>query len=229
MPKTYSSAPAGERQETAACALCGSTGTLPFLSSAGCRFVRCRSCSLVYQDPRPVFEDLRRRYGAGYFSYELENEANFFELMKLGLRDIDFDALTEGFLRPRAFLDVGCATGMLLAWMREKGWTVRGVDLCRESAQYGTGNRGVPIFAGTLEEAGFPAGFFSVAHFSHLIEHVPDPRGFIAEVRRVLAPGGFAVVTTPNIDGFQARLFREAWRSAIPDHLTLFSRRTPGR
>lgn len=229
MLKTYSSAPAGERLETAACALCGSTGTLPFLSSAGFRFVRCRSCSLVYQDRRPIFEDLRRRYGADYFSYELENEASFLELMRLGLRDIDFDALTEGFVRPRALLDVGCATGMLLAWMREKGWTVQGVDLCRESAQFGSANRGVPIFAGTLEEAAFAPGSFAVAHFSHLIEHVPDPRGFLVEVRRVLAPGGFAVVTTPNIDGLQARLFREGWRSAIPDHLALFSRRTLAR
>ncbi len=229
MSKSYSSAPAGERHEAAACALCGSTGALPYLASAGCTFVRCRSCSLVYQDPRPVFEDLRRRYGADYFSYELENEASFFELMKLGLRDINFDVLTGRVVRPRAFLDVGCATGMLLAWMREKGWTVQGVDLCRESARHGTASRGVPIFTGTLEEAGFTAGSFSVAHFSHLIEHVPDPRGFMAEVRRILAPGGFVVVTTPNIDGFQARLFREGWRSAIPDHLTLFSRRTLGR
>jgi 2-polyprenyl-3-methyl-5-hydroxy-6-metoxy-1,4-benzoquinol methylase len=118
---------------------------------------------------------------------------------------------------------------MLLAWMREKGWTVQGVDLCVESARYGTANRGVPIFAGTLEEARFPAGSFSVVHFSHLIEHVPDPRGFLAEVRRVLSPGGLIVVTTPNIDGLQARLFREGWRSAIADHLTLFSRRTLGR
>ena len=229
MPKTYSSAPADERKETVACALCGSTGAAPFLSSPGVRFVRCRSCSLVYQDPRPIFADLRRRYGADYFSYELRNEANFFELMKLGLRDVEFDALTEGLPRPRSVLDVGCATGMLLAWMREKGWTVQGVDLCVESARYGTANRGVPIFAGTLEEARFPAGSFSVVHFSHLIEHVPDPRGFLAEVRRVLSPGGLIVVTTPNIDGLQARLFREGWRSAIADHLTLFSRRTLGR
>jgi len=33
-------------------------------------------------------------------------------------------------------------------------------------------------------------------------------------------------VTTPNVDGLQARLFRGAWRSAIADHLTLFSVRT---
>jgi hypothetical protein len=34
------------------------------------------------------------------------------------------------------------------------------------------------------------------------------------------------VVTTPNVDGLQARLFRGLWRSAIADHLTLFSVRT---
>jgi hypothetical protein len=42
----------------------------------------------------------------------------------------------------------------------------------------------------------------------------------------VLLPGGYAVITTPNIDGFQARLFRQQWRSAIADHLTLFSKKT---
>ena len=46
------------------------------------------------------------------------------------------------------------------------------------------------------------------------------------EVHRILVPGGDAVVVTPNIDGLQARLFREKWRSAIADHLTLFSLKT---
>ena len=44
-----------------------------------------------------------------------------------------------------------------------------------------------------------------------------------------MKPGGFAVITTPNVDGFQARLFGTGWRSAIADHLVLFSRRTLGR
>ena len=93
----------------------------------------------------------------------------------------------------------------------------RGVDVCRESAEYGKSHRGVDIFPGTLEEARFADGTFGAVHFSHLIEHVPDPRGFLGEVKRILAPGGYALITTPNIDGFQARLFGKAWRSAIAD------------
>jgi 2-polyprenyl-3-methyl-5-hydroxy-6-metoxy-1,4-benzoquinol methylase len=84
----------------------------------------------------------------------------------------------------------------------------------------------VEIHVGTLEEAQFANDTFGAVHFSHLIEHVPDPRGFLVEVRRILAPGGYALITTPNVDGLQARLFGKSWRSAIADHLVLFSRKT---
>jgi 2-polyprenyl-3-methyl-5-hydroxy-6-metoxy-1,4-benzoquinol methylase len=181
---------------------------------------------VVFQNPRPVFEDLRRRYGEDYFSYELANEGNFFNLMRLGLADIGFQEYARAIAAPRAFLDIGCATGMLIESMRGEGWDVRGVDVCRESAEYGEAHRGVDIFPGTLEEARFKDNSFGAVHFSHLIEHVPDPPGFLREVRRVLAPGGVVLITTPNVDGFQARLFGKGWRSAIADHLVLFSKKT---
>ena len=227
MVKTYSSLPGDERQETVRCPCCGGERSRPALACDSLRFVRCRGCGVVYQNPRPVFEDLRDRYGEEYFSYELANEAGFFSLMRMGLRDIRFQELEPP--RPRRFLDVGCATGMLIESMKKEGWDVLGVDICRPSAEYGKRHRGVDIIAGTLTEAALPAGSCGVVHFSHLIEHLPDPRAFLAEVRRVLAPGGYAVITTPNVDGFQARLFGSGWRSAIADHLVLFSRRTLGR
>jgi len=224
--KTYSSTPGAERSETIACPLCGGTRAARFMACDGFTFVRCRDCRAVYQNPRPVFDDLRRRYAADYFTYEITNEKNFFGLMQMGLRDIDFSSVAQELPEPRRFLDIGCATGMLIESMKGQGWDVQGVDVCRESADYGAKHRGVPIFPGTLEEARFPDGSFSAIHFSHLIEHVPDPRSFLVEVRRILVSGGCVIVTTPNVDGFQARLFGKGWRSAIADHLVLFSRTT---
>ncbi len=90
MPKTYSSVPGHERQETVPCPCCGSRESRPFLACDGFGFVQCRACAVVFQNPRPVFDDLRRRYGADYFAYELTNESTFFGLMKLGLKDIRF-------------------------------------------------------------------------------------------------------------------------------------------
>jgi 2-polyprenyl-3-methyl-5-hydroxy-6-metoxy-1,4-benzoquinol methylase len=229
VPKTYSSPPGAERQESVSCPGCAADRPRAFLDCDGFSFVRCTECSLVYQNPRPVFDDLRRRYGDQYFSYELENERTFFGLMRMGLRDINFEQLAASLPGERTFLDIGCATGMLVQSMKDGGWDARGVDLCRESAEYGMAHRAIRIFIGTLDEAAFPAESFSVVHFSHLIEHVPDPRAFLREVHRVLRPGGLAVITTPNVDGFQARLFGKQWRSAIADHLTLFSKKTLAR
>ena len=69
MPKTWSSTPGTERTERAACALCGADDAAPRFACTdpgGARFafVRCRRCGLVYQDPRPVPEDLHRRLKA---------------------------------------------------------------------------------------------------------------------------------------------------------------------
>ncbi|UCF97621.1 MAG: class I SAM-dependent methyltransferase [Spirochaetaceae bacterium] len=224
--KTYSAVPGQERSKTIPCSLCGGRRHRKILTSRNYTFVRCVDCGLAFQNPQPLFDDLKQRYGQNYFEYELENEKNFFHLMKLGLQDIRLFERTAELRQERRFLDVGCATGMLLQYLLDRGWSVNGVELCRESAEYGMRTRNIDIFVGTLEEARFPESHFSVIHFSHLIEHVPDPKAFFSEVRRILVPGGYLVVVTPNIDGLQARLFREKWRSAIADHLTLFSKKT---
>jgi 2-polyprenyl-3-methyl-5-hydroxy-6-metoxy-1,4-benzoquinol methylase len=224
--KTFSIGARNERMIEAVCNVCGSDDREIFLPCEGYAFHRCRNCGLVYQYPQPVFDDLRHRYGEAYFDYELTNDTNFFNLMRLGLEDVGFfDIPLSRFVRP-TFLDVGCATGMLVRHMRDLGWDARGVEICEESARYGIEKRGVPIDIGTLEEAAYPDGAFSVVHFSHVIEHVPDPRAMLREVRRILAADGLALITTPNVNGFQARLLRDRWRSAIADHLTLFSKRT---
>lgn len=224
--KTFDVGDSGAAHEAVRCAVCGSDRHGPYLRCRGFTFVKCRVCGLVYQNPQPRPEDLHRRYGERYFRYELQNDRNFFSLMQLGLRDIGFYDIPIDHFGNRRFLDVGCATGMLVEEMQKRGWDARGVEICRESARYGIEKRGVRIFVGTLEEAGFADGEFSVVHFSHLIEHVTDPFGLLREVRRILSPNGMAVVTTPNVGGFQARLFGSRWRSAISDHLTLFSKKT---
>ncbi len=224
--KTFSVGPQDERFRDVPCAQCGSSDRRLHLRCEGFSFWRCGRCGLVYQNPQPVFEDLRRRYGEGYFDYELENDRNFFSLMLLGMRDVGFDKLPPGRFASPTFLDVGCATGMLVEHMRDLGWQARGVEICEDSVRYGVERRGVDIALGTLEENRFDDASFSVVHFSHVIEHVPDPVGMLREVRRILTDDGMALITTPNVNGLQARLFGPRWRSAIADHLTLFARRT---
>jgi 2-polyprenyl-3-methyl-5-hydroxy-6-metoxy-1,4-benzoquinol methylase len=122
-------------------------------------------------------------------------------------------------------LDIGCASGALLEELKKRGWDCTGVEISASQAVYAR-KRGLTVHSRPLEDCGFPENTFDVILASHLIEHVNDPAALAAGVRRLLIAGGRFFVTTPNIAGFQAKLFGGKWRSAIFDHLYLFSDKT---
>jgi len=124
-----------------------------------------------------------------------------------------------------SILDIGCATGALLVYLRGSGWRVTGVEIS-PSADYAVKERSLDVRNLPLEENNFPGDSFDVILASHLIEHLNNPKAFLSETYRVLKNNGNIFITTPNISGFQARLFGSRWRSAIFDHLFLFSKST---
>ena len=225
--KTFSKKPSAEKASVINCPYCGSDikHHSKFYSYPLFSYVKCRKCSLVFQNPQPVFEDLSKRYDEEYFDYEISNEDIFLDLMLKGLNDISFNKLDFPGEEKR-FLDIGCATGRLAAYFKEKGWDASGVEICRSAAEYGRSRHGIDIRTKALEQNIFPDNYFSFIHASHLIEHLNEPDKFIEELYRILKPGGYTALVTPNISGFQSLLFREKWRSAIADHMFLFSRKT---
>ena len=230
--KTWSTPVAQEGRKLVPCALCGGMRFRPRLSCEGFSYVRCAGCGLVQINPQPLAGCVERRYrelfGSDYLSYELRNEAAFLDLQKLALGDAGFYRIERELLEATgqpSVLDVGCATGALLAFLRERGWQVAGAEIS-PSAEYARTKRGIAVKQASLEECHFPGGSFDLVLASHLIEHLNEPASFVREAWRVLRPGARLLLTTPNIDGFQARLFGSRWRSAIFDHLYLFSART---
>jgi 2-polyprenyl-3-methyl-5-hydroxy-6-metoxy-1,4-benzoquinol methylase len=225
--KTFSMRPGTEEKRVpVSCPVCLSSSHRPYWDCGEYGFVKCEQCGHVFQNPQPHFDDLKQRYDTEYFHYEVENQHQFFDLMLKGLGDIRFFQRASALKDQGAFLDVGCATGILIGALKGYGWRVQGVEICEPAARYGIEQRGVPIEVGTLDDAGFSDSTFSVVHFSHVIEHVPDPRSFLEEIYRILIPGGLCVIVTPDVGGAQARFFGHNWRSAIADHLHLFSART---
>lgn len=169
-------------------------------------------------------EAVRNRYGDEYLAYETERQLDY--------RAIALRSLAEAGLVPapgvpgRRLLEIGCATGALLAAFAEGGWAVTGVEIGPSMAAYGARRWNLDIRVGTLEEARLEPARYDAVLASHLIEHLNDPRAFLGEAKRLLKADGRLYLLTPNADGFQPRLLGERWRSAIRDHLYLFSLRT---
>lgn len=230
--KTWSTPAEVQKLAMIPCALCGGSIFKESLQCEGFSYVRCAGCGLVQMNPQPLQDDVRKRYqkkyGNEYLSYEITNEKSFLGLQELALQDAGFEKIETRFLAEgnNRLLDIGCATGALLEKLRGRGWNVSGIEISAPQAEYAKRKRNLDIIEFPLEEAGLEAECFSAVLASHVIEHVNNPFLFVREVNRVLHRGGYFLVTTPNIGGFQSRILGSRWRSAIFDHLYLFSKKT---
>jgi 2-polyprenyl-6-hydroxyphenyl methylase/3-demethylubiquinone-9 3-methyltransferase len=98
--------------------------------------------------------------------------------------------------RPDALLlDLGCGGGLLAPHVAGKGYRHVGVDLV-ESALRIAGRHGVGPVRADVARLPFPDGCADVVSAGELLEHVPDLTATIAEICRVLRPGGRLVVDT---------------------------------
>jgi SAM-dependent methyltransferase len=84
---------------------------------------------------------------------------------------------------------------------------------------------GHAYFHGRIEDFASDRAFDHVL-LLNLIEHVEDPHAVLARVHDLLTPSGVALVKTPNIDSWDARLFRARnWGGYhCPRHWVLFTR-----
>ncbi len=231
--KTFATEPRAEVSRLRPCPLCGGMTFKPAFDCGSFSFQRCVSCGLFMQNPQPLSSAVLARYDERYLAYEVARQFDYRDLELLALADLRLEeaaaplrAAREVAGRKPRVLDVGCATGALLASLRERDWETLGIEACAPAAAYGREHFGLDLRAGTLESAQLASSGFELVHASHLIEHLNEPAEFLAEAHRLLVPGGLLALTTPNAAGFQARLFRSNWRSAIYDHLYLFSRAT---
>lgn len=94
-------------------------------------------------------------------------------------------------------LDVGCGLGMYVRKMRAYSPAVFGVEIDEERAR--EANRELRLIAvAAAEHLPFPTGSFDVVLSHEMIEHVSDDRQTMAEMVRVLRPGGRLVLFCPN-------------------------------
>src|SRR5207244_2595634 len=94
---------------------------------------------------------------------------------------------------PSRVLEVGCGWGELAEWIaRDTGAEVVAVDLSPRMVDLAR-ERGVDARLGDVQDLQFDEGEFDVAVAAWMLYHVPDLERGIAELQRVLRPGGLLV------------------------------------
>jgi SAM-dependent methyltransferase len=156
-------------------------------------------------DGRPV--DRSYFHGDDYLDYADQSRGDAAVLLRL-MRELN----AEG-----PVLEIGCATGQLLAALGRENYDVAGVDFSewaveQASAALGPGR----AFRADVETDGFPHSIVSRAPFGIVIiwmvlEHFRDPFAVIASVRALTRPGSLVFIYTTNADSLSHQLFGDDW------------------
>lgn len=175
------------------------------------RVVRCKECSLVFLNPMLTARQLRDLYPDDYYAYQ----DNFHtQKWKQPIKKVlGYYVLSHNpdFSAPGTMLDLGCGSGWFMDGMREQGWTTYGVEVNEGAVQRGRAIKGLNIFCGTLQEAGFPSELFDYVRLNHSFEHMNCPNETLSEIHRVLKPGGQLFIGVPNVRSLTSRVFKQYW------------------
>ncbi len=180
------------------------------------RVLRCLQCSLTFVHPVPEGAALAGHYDGDYYREWIEHQRK----RRAAMWRKRLDRVEKAAHRGR-LLDVGCGEGMFLCEAAARGWMTWGTELSPYAARYASTALGREIFCGELYDASFPQEFFDVVTLWHVLEHVREPARYLAEIRRVIRPGGLLVIAVPNVDDL---LMQAAYRIVRGRPLRLFSK-----
>jgi SAM-dependent methyltransferase len=122
---------------------------------------------------------------------------------------------------PLDALDVGCGAGVLAAQLEgATSWTVDGVDLNLPALERCGPRRGQTLYYDVTEERAELLGRYGVALVFDVLEHLEEPRTFVASVLRHLRPGGLLLVNVPALP------FLTSHYDLAAGHLRRYTRRS---
>jgi 2-polyprenyl-3-methyl-5-hydroxy-6-metoxy-1,4-benzoquinol methylase len=137
-------------------------------------------------------------------------------------------------LPPAKVLEIGCAHGGYVALLRWAGYDAHGTEMSPWIVNYARETFGVPVTAGPIEGQAFAPGSLDVIVLNDVIEHLTDPVATLGHCARLLKPGGFFIIQTPEYKEHLSHadilatgdIFNTHMKGKSDEHLYLFSRRS---
>jgi SAM-dependent methyltransferase len=148
---------------------------------------------------RPSAIDVHSRqasdFAAFYEAYERDPYESCFTYSRMRLEQALEEELPQAGDGLRA-LDVGCGTGHHLRDLAARGFDVAGIDGSPDMLEQASqANPTAELHQADVEALPFADSSFDLAVCIEVLRYLPDPEGCIAEMARVLRPGGMCLAT----------------------------------
>lgn len=224
------------------CLICESDRAQPVWRQGNMRIDECKGCGVFFTADRPTEEEMMRLYNGheliGEHPDPLTKEEGQQPAWKMVEHERLLDRLACWGMKGGKLLDVGCFSGIFLSNARNRGFECVGVEPNEDAFLHLRNAQGFEVVHGSLKSAHFDTKSFAVVSFLDVIEHVPDPVGELRETFRIIRPGGWLILTTPNVRGLPQRVVKaQRWFTGrpfcpiddVPWHLWGFTRASLAR
>ena len=183
----------------------------------------CKACGAGYADGIPDQRAFDRYYRdmSKYEYHQREGAESEYDQRRLA---IIADIIAPHVPRKDArILDIGCATGRLLANLRKRGFpNVTGLDPSPACAAAAKKLYGIEVHTQTLAELGAGNEKFDVAILVGVLEHLCDLDEAFVHLRTILNPGGLLYVEVPDATTF-ADWQNAPYQDFSTEHINFFA------
>ena len=185
------------------------------------QLVKCSDCGMIFESPRYDAQTIIKGYMA---SQEAEHDSQY------SMRVTSFYRALKKHARylpacGSKVLDIGTAGGAFLDAAKQYGYDAYGMEPSADLAARGKA-RGLKIEQGTIESHTFAPGSFDMVCLWDVIEHLPDPKSALGEIRKLLKPGGVLLINFPDIGTWQAKFAGRRFWWFISVHLHHFTEKS---
>jgi 2-polyprenyl-3-methyl-5-hydroxy-6-metoxy-1,4-benzoquinol methylase len=122
-------------------------------------------------------------------------------------------------------LDVGCSTGAFLYQLNTRfpgHYETTGIDVAGPALDHAE-KMGIRVLRKSFLTTDFEGEQFSAVTFWAVIEHLLDPRAFLAKATSILKPSGHCFILVPNFRSLATRLLGPKYRYIFPQHVNYFT------
>ncbi len=185
---------------------------------------QCNNCSAYFLSPPPSEELLSLAYDDPYYG---EGEEKFNE--SLIERILDYfrgkraDLINKYLKGTGKVLDIGCGNGRFLSFVRARGnYEIYGIEIEGRSAERAAKIPDINLKTGTLGKDDFEPESLDAITLFHVFEHLSEPVKTLDIISGIIKEGGLLIMSFPNIDSFQSRIYKGKWFHLDPPRHLFF-------
>lgn len=182
------------------CVLCDGGNIAPKLVDfRGVSIWQCDDCGFEFMNPQYSDADLDEFYSSAYLA---QQDFDLWHPVAMEISDFHFSRV-EKFIPPGSLLDIGCGKGHLLEAVANRGWTVEGYDVDKETVDEVAARLGIKTSSGDFFSCHFDV--YDLVSLNAVLEHLKYPNRYLSAISGLIKDGGYLFVLVPNVRSLSHR------------------------